>query len=86
MTSLWQLGVIRGPVNGTATGAVSVPLSAIVAMRWFVRRRGLVTGLLGASFATGNLVFLPLLAWITDVYGWRWAAALVALAAATRRR
>ncbi len=82
MTSLWQLDVIWGLVIGTATGAVSIPLSAIVATRWFDARRGLVTGLLTASFATGNLIFLPLLAWITDTHGWRWAAGVVAIAAA----
>jgi MFS family permease len=81
MTSLWQLNAIWGVVIGTATGAVSIPLSAIVATRWFHARRGLVTGLLTASFATGNLIFLPLLAWITDTYGWRWAAGVVAIAA-----
>ncbi len=82
MTSLWQLNVIWGLVIGTATGAISIPLSAIVATRWFHARRGLVTGLLTASFATGNLIFLPLLAWITGTHGWRWAAGLVAIAAA----
>jgi len=81
MTSVWHLGLVWGPLIGTATGAVSIPLSAIVATRWFVRRRGLVTGLLAASFATGNLVFLPLLAWITAEHGWRWASGAVALAA-----
>ena len=81
MTSLWQLDILWGIVIGTATGAISIPLSAIVATRWFVRRLGLVTGLLAASFATGNLVFLPLLAWITDGHGWRWAVAIVAITA-----
>ena len=82
MTSLWQLNVIWGLIIGTATGTISIPLSAIVATRWFHRRRGLVTGLLTASFATGNLIFLPLLAWITGTYGWRWAAGVVAIVAA----
>lgn len=82
MNALWQLDLLWGLVIGTATGAISIPLSAIVATRWFVRRRGLVTGLLAASFATGNLVFLPLLAWITRESGWRWAAGTVAIAAA----
>ncbi len=82
MTSLWQLDVLWGIVIGTATGAISIPLSAIIATRWFVRHRGFVTGLLTASFATGNLVFLPLLAWITDGHGWRWAVAIVAITAA----
>jgi sugar phosphate permease len=78
----WQLALLWGPLVGAATGAISVPLSAIVATRWFVRRRGLVTGLLTAAFATGNLVFLPLLAWITGAHGWRWALLVVAAVAA----
>lgn len=82
MTALWQLNLIWGPVIGMATGAISIPLSAIVATRWFVARRGLVTGVLTGAFATGNLAFLPLLAWVTDVHGWRWAAGLVAVFAA----
>ena len=82
ITALWQLNVLWGPVVGLATGAISVPLSAIIATRWFIRHRGLVTGLLTAAFATGNLIFLPLLAWITTTMGWRTAAVLVAALAA----
>lgn len=82
MSALWQLKVLWGLAIGTATGAISIPLSAIVATRWFVKRRGLVTGLLAASFATGNLVFLPLLAWITRDFGWQRAVGLVAICAA----
>jgi predicted MFS family arabinose efflux permease len=55
-----------------------VPLAAIIANRWFVRRRGLVTGILTASNATGQLVFLPALAAIVATWGWRWAAVTVA--------
>jgi MFS family permease len=81
MTSAWQLYLVWGVVVGASTGAVAVPLAAIVSNRWFVKRRGLVTGLLTASNASGQLVFLPLLAWIVTVYGWRAAAATVALTA-----
>jgi MFS family permease len=80
MTELWQLILLWGVVNGAATGAVSVPLAAIVANRWFVARRGLVTGLLSASYASGQLIFLPLLAWMVGI-DWRWAALTVAGAA-----
>jgi predicted MFS family arabinose efflux permease len=52
-------------------------LGATIAARWFVARRGLVVGILTASVATGQLVFLPLLAMLTDHYGWRIALALV---------
>ena len=76
MAALPALGV----VNGFATGAVSVPLAAIIANRWFIRRRGLVTGLMTASYASGQLVFLPGLAWIAG-FDWRYAAVAIAVVA-----
>jgi MFS family permease len=75
MTAPWQLDLLWGVVNAAATGAISVPLGAMIANRWFVRRRGLVTGLLTGSNATGQLIFLPLLAFIVTHWGWRYAAA-----------
>ncbi|MFN2629160.1 MAG: MFS transporter [Gaiellaceae bacterium] len=73
----WQLDLLWGVVVGGATGAVSVPLAATVANRWFETRRGLVTGLLTASNASGQLVFLPSLAWLATTYGWRAASLAV---------
>jgi MFS family permease len=81
MNAPWQLDVLWGVVNGAATGAISVPLAAMIAHRWFVKRRGLVTGLLTASNATGQLIFLPLLALIVTHWGWRYAAGTAAAAA-----
>jgi MFS family permease len=81
ITQPWQLVLLWGVLIGSATGAVSVPLAAIVGTRWFVRRRGLVTGLMTASNATGQLVFLPALAAITTAFGWRWAVTAIALVA-----
>src|SRR6478609_5388452 len=75
----WQLDLLWGFVNATATGAISVPLGAMIANRWFAERRGLVTGLLTASNATGQLIFLPLLAWIVGAWGWRYAAGTAAV-------
>ncbi|MGZ4335142.1 MAG: MFS transporter [Gaiellaceae bacterium] len=81
MHAPWQLDVLWGVVNGLATGAIAIPLAAMIANRWFVVRRGLVTGVLTASSATGNLVFLPLLAAIVDRFGWRYAAVTVSVVA-----
>src|SRR3954465_3082373 len=81
MTAPWQLDVLWGVVNAAATGAISVPLGAMIANRWFARRRGLVTGLLTASNASGQLIFLPLLAWIVTQWGWRYAAGTAATVA-----
>jgi sugar phosphate permease len=79
--SPWQLDVLWGVVMGIATGSISVPLAALVASRWFVARRGLVTGFLTASNATGQLIFLPLLAVIIASVSWRYASVTVALVA-----
>jgi MFS family permease len=81
MTSPWQLDLLWGVVVGSATGAVAVPLAATVATRWFETRRGLVTGMLTASNASGQLVFLPLLAWLATTYGWRAASLAVSAVA-----
>ena len=81
MTQAWQFVLLWGVVVGGATGAVSVPLAATVANRWFASRRGLVTGILTASNASGQMIFLPALAWIATAYGWRYAAISVAVVA-----
>jgi MFS family permease len=81
MTAPWQFDLLWGVVVGSSAGAVAVPLAATVANRWFSTRRGLVTGLLTASNASGQMIFLPALAWLTTVYGWRWAAIAVSVVA-----
>ena len=82
MTQLWQLMVLWGIVIGVGTGMTALVLGATIATRWFVARRGLVVGVLTASTATGQLVFLPLLASLTERLGWRTALALVCCALA----
>ncbi|QDL98112.1 MFS transporter [Rhodopseudomonas palustris] len=77
MNSLWQLMLLWGVVVGVGTGLTALVLGATVATRWFVSRRGLVIGLMTASVATGQLVFLPILASLTERYGWRIAMAYV---------
>jgi MFS family permease len=71
MSKVWHLVALWGFVIGLGTGMTALVLGATVATRWFAERRGLVIGVLTASTATGQLVFLPLLAKITDQYGWR---------------
>ncbi|WP_330453109.1 MULTISPECIES: MFS transporter [unclassified Streptomyces] len=81
MTAAWQLMLYWGLLVGLGTGSMALAFSATVTNRWFVARRGLVTGILTAAGASGQLVFLPLCAWIVDRHGWRPASVTVALAA-----
>ena len=82
MRSQWQLTLLWGILVGSGTGVTSMVLAAVIATRWFDERRGLVVGALSAANATGQLVFLPMLARLVDRYGWRAASIAVAVAAA----
>ena len=71
MTELWQLNLFWGALSGVGTGIVALVLGASVAARWFVARRGLITGIFGASTSAGQLIFYPLLVWMVGALGWR---------------
>jgi sugar phosphate permease len=81
MRAPWQMIVLWGFLVGSGTGMIAMVLGATIAERWFVRRRGLVLGILTASSATGQLIFLPLLANLSVHFGWRAVSLTVALIA-----
>jgi MFS family permease len=78
MTQPWHLLVLWGLIVGLGTGSMALVLGAVVANRWFVARRGLVMGVFSAGSATGQLVVLPVVAYLATHAGWRWASALTA--------
>ncbi|MFJ8827280.1 MFS transporter [Streptomyces sp. NPDC102467] len=82
MTAPWQFVLYWGVLVGLGTGATATTFAATVTERWFVARRGLVAGLLTAASVVGQFVFLPLLSWVIDAWGWRAAAYGLAFAAA----
>lgn len=81
MDSAWQLLLCWGLLVGLGSGSMALAFAATVTNRWFTARRGLVTGILTAASASGQLIFLPLLSWIVEAHKWRPAAVTVALAA-----
>ncbi|MEU3773265.1 MFS transporter [Streptomyces sp. NPDC032472] len=81
MTAAWQLVLFWGVLVGLGSGSMALAFAATVTNRWFTARRGLVTGILTAAGASGQLVFLPLLSWLVEHHGWRPAAVTVSLAA-----
>jgi predicted MFS family arabinose efflux permease len=95
MSQVWQLTLLWGVMVGIGAGLTALVLGAVVAARWFTKRRGLALGVLTAGAAAGQLIFLPLAAWLERGWGWRaalaptlvglvGAAALVALLMADR--
>lgn len=77
MSAPWQLFLLWGIIIGMGSGVFLSVLSAHVANHWFVKNRGLAIGILHASTATGQLLFLPSLAYIVEQYSWRTAATMV---------
>ncbi|NUT28063.1 MAG: MFS transporter [Streptomyces sp.] len=87
MTAAWQLLLCWGLLVGLGTGSMALAFAATVTNRWFTERRGLVTGILTAASASGQLIFLPLLSWMVEKpwmgekHTWQPAVVTVALAA-----
>lgn len=68
--ALWQFTLIYALVGGVGTSTLNVPVMVTVS-RWFVRRRGLMIGIVQAGTGTGGLIFAPLAGWLIVSYGWR---------------
>ncbi|HEX6834219.1 MAG TPA: MFS transporter [Rudaea sp.] len=81
VTSPIGLILTWGVLAGIGTGTMAMVLGVTIVNRWFEARRGSVLGLLTASTATGQLIFLPVLAWVVSHYDWRIVVWIVAGAA-----
>jgi sugar phosphate permease len=81
MREAWHMILIWGFMVGGGTGFLATVLAATVATRWFTAQRGLVIGVLSGGAATGQLLFLPIMAGITAAYGWRATVMTVAAVA-----
>ncbi|WP_030161587.1 MFS transporter [Glycomyces sp. NRRL B-16210] len=81
MTASWQLVMAWGFIVGIGTGSMAMAFVATITNRWFIERRGLVSGILTAGSAAGQLVFLPVVGLLVEGPGWRAASLLVSSAA-----
>ncbi len=79
MSASWQLTLLWGVLVGLGTGSTALVFGALVANRWFATHRGLVLGILGTAFATGQLLFLPLISQTIELHGWRAASLGIAV-------
>lgn len=66
-----QLIFSWGLLVGTGTGMASLVLGTAIVNRWFHAKRGVVLGALTGANATGQLLFLPAMAYSTEQVGWR---------------
>lgn len=83
VTQLWQFLLLWGVVVGLGAGGMSGVMSASVAHRWFVGRRGIALGILNSGPSTGQIIFLPLMMWIIVMTDWRVGSYLLVSITAT---
>ena len=73
-----QLILTWGVLIGLGTGSMALVFAATITDTWFTTRRGLVSGVLTAGSATGQLIFLPVIAAAAEDVGWRGASLIIA--------
>ena len=79
INALWQLYLFYGVIIGVGTGGCFVPLTSTVA-RWFVERRGLMTGIVVSGIGAGAMIMPPVATQLISSYGWRTAYAIFGIA------
>jgi MFS family permease len=80
-TTPFMLILTWGILIGLGSGSMALVFAATITNTWFVARRGLVSGVLSAGSATGQLIFLPVMASMVVTTGWRSASLVIAGAA-----
>jgi len=70
ITAIWQLYLFYGVMVGVGISGGWVPLISVVA-RWFVKKRGMVTGIVASGVGVGTAVMPPVARWLISAYDWR---------------
>jgi len=76
ISAIWQLYLFYGVIVSLGMSGGFVPLMSTVA-RFFVKRRGLMTGLVLAGGGIGQSILPPLTTWLITTFGWRTAYIIV---------
>lgn len=79
ISTIWQLYLFFGVVIAIGISGIFVPLTATVT-RWFVKRRGLMTGIAVSGIGTGTIIVPPTVRWLISIYGWQLSYIIVGIA------
>jgi len=80
ITSLWQFQITYALIGGIGISTITVPVMATVS-RWFLKRRGLMIGIVQAGVSIGGFLFPPFSVWLILAHGWRTAYAILGVIA-----
>jgi len=70
LNTIWQLYLFYGVIIGIGMSGMDV-LSLSTIARWFVRRRGMMSGIVKAGAGIGMVIMPPIANWLISSYGWR---------------
>jgi MFS family permease len=76
IVTTWQLYVFYGLIIGIGMGGSFVPLMSTV-VRWFFKRRSMMTGIVAAGISIGTLIGPPITHRLITNYGWRISYAIL---------
>ncbi len=80
IVALWQFELIYAVVVSIGISSTLVPVMSTI-VRWFVKKRGLVTGIVQSGVGIGGMVVAPLTAWLILTYGWRFSYFIIGIVA-----
>jgi len=80
ISTIWQLYLVYGVITSVAMSGLWVPMISTVS-RWFVKRRGMITGIVLSGMSLGSIIMPPLATWLITTYGWRTSYTIVGLIA-----
>jgi MFS family permease len=70
-TSLWQIYILYGVLASFGLAAASPVLATSIVGRWFTHKRGLAMSLATSGSAFGQLLIVPIAAWIMLATSWQ---------------
>jgi MFS family permease len=80
INTIWQLYLVFGVIIGVGMSSLFVPMISTVS-RWFVKRRGIMTGIVLSGGSLGMIIVPPLATWLITTYGWRTSCTIIGLIA-----
>ena len=80
ISAVWQLYLFFGVIVGAGLSAGVIPLLSAVA-RWFVKRRGMMTGIIYSGAGVGMIIMPPMARWLISIYDWRTAYIILGIIA-----
>ena len=78
VNALWQFVLYYAVVGGIGASILNIPIMATVS-RWFIKRRGLMIGLVQAGAGLGGFFLAPFAGWLIIGYGWRNASMILGI-------